>query len=149
MVSEPPTSAFSEIRLVLTSSGLAEAYKAWCQDEATTTLTVATDIPVVANLSLSVKIIHGDFPILDHHFRILVGEILIVNRTQQAQVNWPDEDIRRISWEVISSTISVFGSLLLFQGCNRRILRPWPTGFGHKLRTETPQKTVENRNRES
>ena len=34
-------------------------------------------------------------------------------------VNWPDEDIQRISWEVISSTISVFGSLLLFQGCNR------------------------------
>lgn len=34
-------------------------------------------------------------------------------------VNWPDEDIRRISWEVISSTISVFGSLLLFQGFNR------------------------------
>eukprot|EP00435_Cladocopium_sp_Y103_P013642 s419_g3.t1 len=34
-------------------------------------------------------------------------------------VNWPDEDIRRISWEVMSATISVFGSLLLFQGFNR------------------------------
>lgn len=34
-------------------------------------------------------------------------------------VNWPDDDIRRISWEVISSTISVFGSLLLFQSSNR------------------------------
>jgi len=34
-------------------------------------------------------------------------------------VNWPDDDIRQISWEVISATISVFGSLLLFQGFNR------------------------------
>jgi len=34
-------------------------------------------------------------------------------------VNWPDDDIQRISWEVISSTISVFGSLLLFQSSNR------------------------------
>ncbi|CAL1171756.1 unnamed protein product [Cladocopium goreaui] len=29
-------------------------------------------------------------------------------------VNWPDDDIRQISLEVINSTISVFGSLLLF-----------------------------------
>mmetsp|Transcript_30040 Transcript_30040/g.48452 ORF Transcript_30040/g.48452 Transcript_30040/m.48452 type:complete len:499 (+) Transcript_30040:2-1498(+) len=29
-------------------------------------------------------------------------------------VNWPDEDIRQISLEVLNSTISVFGALLLF-----------------------------------
>ncbi|CAJ1365670.1 unnamed protein product [Effrenium voratum] len=34
-------------------------------------------------------------------------------------VNWPDDDIQQISWEVISSTTSVFGALLLFQSCNR------------------------------
>ncbi|CAJ1329413.1 unnamed protein product [Effrenium voratum] len=34
-------------------------------------------------------------------------------------VNWPDEDIKRISWEVISSTVSIFSAVLLFQACNK------------------------------
>ncbi|CAK9058275.1 unnamed protein product [Durusdinium trenchii] len=36
-------------------------------------------------------------------------------------VNWPDEDIRRISWEVISSTVSIFSAVLLFQACNKAL----------------------------
>ena len=34
-------------------------------------------------------------------------------------VNWPDDDIQQITWEIISSTTSIFGALLMFQGCNR------------------------------
>ncbi|CAE7468679.1 unnamed protein product [Symbiodinium pilosum] len=34
-------------------------------------------------------------------------------------VHWPDDDIQEITWEIISSTTSIFGALLLFQGCNR------------------------------
>ncbi|CAK9071443.1 unnamed protein product [Durusdinium trenchii] len=44
-------------------------------------------------------------------------------------VNWPDSDIRQISWEVISSTTSVFGALLLFQGCNRVVEFYFLSGF--------------------
>lgn len=32
-------------------------------------------------------------------------------------VNWPDKDIQRISLEVVSTTISIFGALLLFHSC--------------------------------
>jgi hypothetical protein len=52
-------------------------------------------------------------------FVVFFDARLIVVEPLPPEVNWPDEDIRRISWEVISSTISVFGSLLLFQGFNR------------------------------
>ena len=34
-------------------------------------------------------------------------------------VNWPDDDIQKITWEIISTTTSIFGALLLFQGCDR------------------------------
>jgi len=36
-------------------------------------------------------------------------------------VNWPDHDIKRIAWQVISSCISIFVAVLLFQGFNEVI----------------------------
>lgn len=33
-------------------------------------------------------------------------------------VNWPDQDIKRTAWQVISSCISIFVAVLLFQGFN-------------------------------
>lgn len=38
-------------------------------------------------------------------------------------VNWQDDDIRRYSWSIISTTVSIFTAVLLFHGLNDAILK--------------------------
>jgi len=37
-------------------------------------------------------------------------------------VNWQDDDIRRYSWSIISTTVSIFTSVLMFHGINEAIV---------------------------
>jgi len=38
-------------------------------------------------------------------------------------VNWQDDDIRRYSWSIISTTVSIFTSVLMFHGINNALMK--------------------------
>jgi len=45
-------------------------------------------------------------------------------------VNWQDDDIRRYAWSIISTTVSIFTSVLMFHGINDALMKILKEQFG-------------------